>query len=471
MANDETHGEHDMKQWQMRGGFVWMLILLMSMAVQNVMAQDDTLVDALIAEDVRLEMQVDAFGIEQTVLVGRILNDGDTAILVDEVLAELLDADGEVIGEGYGFPVNQCGVALFDVPLLPERHQDFALPLDLYEDDAEIDDWTFEFFARTSDAELPETPELPKAIQTITDAEVVAVEWLDETMLRYGVGCDGELATRYDWYNYNIADGGIMALDVYPNAEFITEAFIQQSGINLLTQGSIEDETLIESSYLTFPTQSRRVIWQSDINDIFTAEVDGSFKRRVQTRLAIYSLQGFVFSPLGNFVAYYFGAYGEPVRWFTASMDGTPISAVLDNNPLSNTVPGLTNDARRVIISGEFDEGIGYALQSTVGSQRQFLFEVDELAGNNYPAPAYRLVDNNTRYIYFVRPEAGETILECYHLEAGTHETLATLPFSLLDDERAWTWLSPEGTQMVIGANGRSSGAWLVDLTGFEVCQ
>jgi hypothetical protein len=109
-------------------------------------------------------------------------------------------------------------------------------------------------------------------------------------------------------------------LDVYPNAEFITEAFIQQSGINLLTQGSIEDETLIESSYLTFPTQSRRVIWQSDINDIFTAEVDGSFKRRVQTRLAIYSLQGFVFSPLGNFVAYYFGAYaslyaGLPRAW------------------------------------------------------------------------------------------------------------------------------------------------------------
>ena len=98
------------------------------------------------------------------------------------------------------------------------------------------------------------------------------------------------------------------------------------------------------------------------------------------------------------------------------------------------TVPGVVNDARRVIISGEFPDTNGsdvrgYYLSSTITQQREFMFAVDELPGNNYPAPAYWRKDANTRYIYIVRPIDGQPTLQCFFREGqGTFHTDRT-PF------------------------------------------
>jgi hypothetical protein len=133
-------------------------------------------------------------------------------------------------------------------------------------------------------------------------------------------------------------------------------------------------------------------------------------------------------------------------------------------------------DARRVIISGEFDDGSrdvvkGYWLSSVVSQQRELLFEVDELPGNNYPAPAYYRKDDNTRYIYVIRPIDGQAALQCYFRERGDLHTLTELPLQLENDERAWSWLSPDYNWLAVGANGTHGGLWLVDLNAFDVCR
>jgi hypothetical protein len=46
-----------------------------------------------------------------------------------------------------------------------------------------------------------------------------------------------------------------------------------------------------------------------------------------------------------------------------------------------------------------------------------------------------------------------------------------TLPLSLNSQSRAWTWLSPDGYMLALGANGTNGGLWLVDLSAFDVCQ
>lgn len=449
-----------------------LVVMLFSLVVPMVVGADD---GALILEDLRLERQVDVFGIEQVVLRGRILNAYDVPHRVDAVLVDALDEEGTFIGEGYGYVVDACDVALFDVHIQPERHVDFFVPMELDElsDDLEAFDltqWAFVVQAVAVPDALMPMPELPDGVRMITDAEVVSVEWQDATNLHYGVGCDGRLAMRHRWYAYDLLADSVSPLEAYPRAGFITEPFISRTSINILTQGQVPDETLIERSYLTAPMQSNRVIWQDDLNNIFTSERDGNFKRVVHPRLYTYSLQGFGFSPAGNFVAYYFGAFGEPVRWFTASMDGTLISAMLDNNPLSQTVPGLTNDGQRVIISGDYEEGLGYYLQTANRASRQWLFGMEALPGNNYPAPVYRLVDASTRYIYFVLPQSEGASLVCYHLETATRHHLADLPLRLRESERAWSWLSPDGAHLVISANGLYAGAWLVDLSAFDAC-
>ena len=66
----------------------------------------------------------------------------------------------------------------------------------------------------------------------MSDDEVVALEWEDETTFRYGVGCDAQVFNTYDWYRYDMAAEENEALDASPDEAFITEAFIRQTGIN-----------------------------------------------------------------------------------------------------------------------------------------------------------------------------------------------------------------------------------------------
>ena len=428
----------------------------------------------LTAENPHLETRLDAFGIEEQILRGLIINNSDDAYTDVSVIANLLTDDGEVIGEAFGFVVDACGTAHVEDAIQPDDSAHFLATVDLYEE-GEVTD--YEFFITGSPTEpLPPNDTEYEAVTQVSEDEVVALEWEDATTFRYGVGCPTQVFNTYDWYRYDMAAGESTLLEASPDEQYITEAFIRQTGINQLTQTRTDDPTLFQLSYLTFSPYSTRIVYQNDIRTVITAEQDGSFKRVLHQGLHQYSIQGFNWSPDDNFVAYYFGAYGEPVQYFTASGSGGLISALLFNNTPSVTVPGLINDARRVIIGGTFPDAngaevTGYWLSSVITQQRELLFEVDELPGNNYPAPAYYRKDDDTRFMYFVRPLDGQTTLQCYFYEGAELHTLTELPLQLEADERGWMWLAPDFTTLAIGTNGTHGGLWLVDLTAFDVCQ
>lgn len=447
------------------------LLFVLVFLIGQTVAQDSP----LSANDTRIENQIDVFGQEEQLLVGTLTNEGETAFVGITIYADIYDADDTVIGEAFGYLVDQCGEALLDVPLAVGESRAFALSIDLFEE-GEIA--RFDVIAEGTETEIAETemPTISPAVQQVSDEEVVAVEWLEDGTLRYGVGCDHRVFTSYGWTDYQPSTGQSAFLGEHPNSIYLTDAFYRQTGINILTQSQEEDLSLFDRSFLTFPTQTSRIVYQTDIHTVITSERDGSFKRVIHQLLHQYSLQGFVWSSAGNFVAYYFGADGEEVRYFTASASGGLISALLPNSVPSVIVPGLTDDGRRVIIGGTFDdengdETTGYWLQSVVAPQRELLLEVTELPGNNYPAPAYFRKDDDTRYIYLVRPIDGQATLQCLHRETGDLYNFTQLPLNLQSGERAWSWLSPDGTTLAISANGIHGGLWLVDLTAFEGCQ
>jgi len=460
-----------MHRWLMIGLLLGLLTLLPARAID---AQD--VADDLQVEDIALIARVDAFGQEVPLVSGRLLNVGDVAYTGINLFADALNADGEPIGEAFGFIVDGCGVALTDFALQPGDSRRFELKLELYED-GDITDYEVFPQAQPIEPEPADDPDRYTGLTLVSEESVVAVQWADDaSSLNYGVGCDELVFTTYDWYRYDLAAGESETLEEAPNLETITEAMLRQTGINQVTQSRLDDPQLFFRSYLTFPTQSRRIIWQTDLHTLVTSERDGSFKRVVYNNLYQYSLQGFNFSPAGNFVAYYFGAYGEPVRYLTGSMSGSLIGATLQNNDTSQTVPGLTDDAQRVIVGATYpdadsDPVSGYYLKSVLGPSYELLFATDELPGNNYPAPAYWRKDADTRYIYLIRDVDGETVLQCYHREGETLHTLTPLPLSLRDDERAWSWLAPDAATLAIAATGRHDGLWLVDLDAFDVCR
>lgn len=449
---------------------IWGLFLLVLLSTLVIQAQ----IEDLTADNPQLETRLDAFGIEEQILQGVIVNNGATAYTNVTVIANLLARNGDVIGEAFGFVVDACGTALIDEALQPNSSAHFLASVDLFED-GEVVDYEF-FIDGTATDSLPLPDYDFEGVTQISHDEVVALEWEDETTLRYGVGCDAQVFNTYDWSRYDVATDESQILEASPDEQHITEAFIRQTGINQLTQTRTDDPTLFQLSFLTFSPYSSRIVYQTDIRTVITAEQDGSFKRVLHQNLHQYSLQGFNWSPNDNFVAYYFGAYGEPVQYFTASASGGMISAFFLNNTPSVTVPGIVNDARRAIISGTFadengDNVTGYWLSSVITQQRELLFEVDELPSNNYPAPAYYRKNETTRYIYVVRPIAGQATLQCYFREGEELHTLTELPLQLDNDERAWMWLSPDFTMLAIAANGTQSGLWLVDLTTFDVCR
>lgn len=446
------------------------VIVVCFVAIGCVFAQEDDLQ----SNRVELQSQINAFGVEEQILVGNIVNQGNRAYENVQVLADILDEDGNIIGEGFGFLADQCGEAIIETALQPGQSRRFLATVDLFEAGEPTE---FDLAISGTDV-APETlPErdIADGVTQIAMGEVVSVEWEDDNTLRYGIGCEDAIFSTYDWYRHRLNNSITTPLDESPNEQYITDAFLLQTGVNNLTQSGDVDTSLLSRSYLTFPTQSTRLVFQNDINTIITAESDGSFKRLVHGRLSQFSLQGFVWSPQGNFVATYFGAYGEPVQYFTASASQSLISALLPNNTPSVTIPGLTDDGQRVIIGGTFNNGTddvtGYWLSSVISQQREFLYEVDELPGNNYPAPAYYRQDPSTRFIYVIRPIDGVPTLECFYREENSLSTLSELPLQLDTDERAWSYLSPDNTKLAITANGDHGGLWIVDLEVADVCR
>lgn len=427
----------------------------------------------LVLSEVQIESQVDAFGTLRQTAVGVLENRGTEAYTDILLTGEVIDEAGSVIGEAYGSLVDVCGNTLSD-PIQPGQIRRFSAPLDLFEERAPLD--VSLIVEATETAPEGESDMLNPGITQITTEEVVRVEWEDDTTLRYGVGCPSEVFTRYNWYRYALGEDEAEAI-VHPSAAQVTPQFIEITGIPLITQtqGAERDDTLFDRSMLTFSPDGARAVFQNDLHDLYSIQPDGSFRRRVQTGLYQHTLQGYLFTPQAMFLAYYYGAYGDPVRYIVATVRGGAVSLGVNEITPSVTVPGLTNDGQRVIISGTFpvegEDVTGYFWQRVRSASRELLFKTDVLPGNNYPAPVFYRKDNGTRYIYIIRPINNLPTLQCFHYESKTLTTLTPVPLDLTDSDRAEAWISPNGETLALAAIGAHGGLWQIDLSALPACE
>lgn len=386
---------------------------------------------------------------------------------------EVLDEAGKVIGEAYGGLVDVCGNTLSE-PVQPGQVRRFSAPLDLFEDREPLD--VSLLVDASATAPEGEFDMLNPGVTQITTEEVVRVEWEDDTTLRYGVGCPSEVFTDYNWYRHVLGEENSTPIE-HPSAAIVTPEFIEVTGIPLITQtqGAERDESLFDRSMLTFAPDGVRAIFQNDLHDLYSIEPDGSFRRRVQSGLYQHTLQGYLFTSQAMFLAYYYGAYGDPVRYIVATVRGGAVSLGVNEVTPSVTVPGITTDGQRVIISGTFpvegEDVTGYFWQRVRSASRELLFKTNVLPGNNYPAPVFFRKDNGTRYIYIIRPINNQPTLQCFHYETKTLTTLTSVPIDLTNSDRAGAWLSRDGETLALAAIGAHGGLWTIDLSALPVCE
>jgi hypothetical protein len=442
----------------MRQYFIVVLLVLLTIFPTAAQQEDE---GSLVVDEVEVTAGVDAFGQVVLTAEGTLINEGEMAYENVTLFAEVYDGQDELIGEGIGFLVNACGTGLLpSFVFQPDEAQSFSVVLELFDEDTEIE--RVEILPEGT-AVPPSSDELPESytgIQTISSDEVVQVEWLNEDLLRYGVGCDAHIFTNLDWYQYNLVSEESDAI-THPANEQVTDALLRQIGL--------EDPQLLNRSFLTFPVGSRRIIYQTPINTVITAEPDGSFKRLIYDNLARLSLHGLIWLPQGRFLAYYYGAYGDEVRYFTASLEGQRISASVYDVLPSTTVPGPTPDGAQAVITTTVDGVTGYYLKQTLYQGNELLFEA-EPPGNNWPAPIYHVDANQQAFIYIVRPINDEAVLQCFDMQTRALNDITVLPLQLTTDDRAWTWLSPDGDALALAANGVDGGLWLVDLNALGRC-
>lgn len=377
--------------------------------------------------------------------------------------ARVFDSTSAQIGEGIGVLVDACGVGLLpNFALQPGSTQRFDVPLELFEADATVTRVTISAEAQPTDP----TPPAPLAdgIHLLTDAETVQVDWYSDHSFRYATGCETAAFTDWSWYNYN-GDTDSSSEIVAPHAGDVTE--LMRSRLEL------QDDAVFAHAVLRYAPGGDRLVYQNDRNDFLTAYIDGSFRRGLYTGLNNRSLQGIYWQPDERFIAYYFGAYGDPVYYFTADAEARVISPALPNNPPSITVPGVSRDARRVVISGDFDEGMGYYLYVVTNGFFEKLFEAVP-PGNNYPAPIPVEDDASgdaliTR-VYVALPVDGVPHLQCFNRSENVLYDLAPLPLDLGENARAWWWLSPDNSQIALAADGVQGGLWLIDLAALPPC-
>ncbi len=400
--------------------------------------------------------QPDLFGGEMPVARGELFNHGAEAYTNITLSLSAYDAADQLIGEGFGYLVDACGTALLDHALPPGAYQDFSAPFELF---ADGDFARIELeVAADAVAAPPAAPPMP-GVRQISDKEVVALEWLDDSTFIFGAGCDGALFTKLNWQRYSLTDNALSAME-HPDAQKVTPDLIANSGAAMITQSGEPNLALFDSSQMTFPPHARRVVYQNDLHTLFSAEPDGSFPRLIHDGLHQYSLRGFQWARQpGVFLAVYFGAYGEPVRYFAANTDGRLLSQRLEDLPASITVPAPTTDGLAALV-GRAQAGIsGYYLQNAYGGS-ELLFQ-SQLPGNNYPAP---VLDGERVYVFAEGDAAPQ--LQCYRRDSGELRTLTALPLRLTRSTRAWAWLSPDGEQLALAANGADGGLWLVDVAG-----
>jgi len=431
---------------------IWVLFMVWPLVAQNP-------ADSLTLSEPELTQGLSAFGETEWKAVGTLtVEAGAPDALSDTVLyAIVYDDSGEIIGEGFGGAVDACGLSFRpDAPLQPGEITRYQIGLELDSDDLipariEID------ISATPVEATPVNPFLTYPhISELLRGEVVRLEWTPEGLLRFAVGCESDLFTAQQWYEYDAVAGDTRPIDP-PNGEDITDA--------VLNRLNLENPADASHAKIQFHPEERRLIYQDDINLVMTAETDGTFQRILWDALSRISLQGYSWLPDGRFLAYYYGAYGDEVRYFTGSMAGQKISQSPLNVVPSLIVPGATPDGARVVIAVLRDGIEVYRLQSTINTARgEDLFE-GEAPGNNFPAPLYVQAPQGAQ-IYVVREVGdGGARLQCFRTDTDKLNDLALLPLSLAPDERGLTAISPDQTKLALAADGRMGGVWLIDLT------
>ncbi|MEM6283441.1 MAG: hypothetical protein AAF787_14710 [Chloroflexota bacterium] len=454
---------------------VFILLLLSATIVQ---AQSDDLV----VEAFSVDTVVDAFGVEQQLATGTIINETGTAFADVQILAEIYNDGDDVIGEGVGFLVNQCGSSVpLDFELQPGEEQRFRTKLEFYEDTIRFENIEFLVQGREIDAAPTERSRPVEGIIPVTNREIAGLEWIatevleeDETVtteantLLYGVGCYSDVFTTYDWFIYD-ADSDTTETTEHPRTEDATNPETRE-------RLELTDDVLFNRSFLSFPPNGgARLVHQDTINSLFTAEADGTFRRLLDEELFRSTLQGIQWLPEERFIAYYYGAYGDGVTYLVASTAGAYFSTPERFSTPSVTVPTATPDLSRLIVSGTFnnDETPGFYLKPLAGELFEPLFEWETLPGNNFPAPVYRSRGGVQAedVIYFALHDENESAtLYCYDRRESELFELAPLPLRLSTVDRAQMILSPDNMRIALGATGVNGGLWLLELETFDAC-
>ena len=437
---------------------IWiMLVCLLWVGVAA--AQDDLLV----ASKPGLVTKQDVYG-QTTLYANGTLNNksSDKRFSNIELEATAVDADGKEVGEGLGYLANACGASLPpDFVLDPASSQFYVIPLELYEADAKVDQVDITIDSSSVDAPTATAEPLGAGVKQIDKGEVVQVEWIDEHNLRYGEGCHRDLFTQWTWRTYDLRTGAVN-LTPHPKAELVTEALRRQLGLI--------DPLYFQNSFLTFDPIGKRVVYQNELNTVLSAETDGSFKRRMLEKLSDRTLQGISWLSKGIFLAYYYGAFGDLVTYFTADADNRVLSETPINSTPSLITPGASPDGQDVIIGLDMDGKTGYYDKRAAYETTTLLFE-SPLPGNNWPGPLYEQDTDKAAFIYAAVPQDDGAKLVCYNVQTKDTHDLTTLPLQLTSDERAWWWLSPDNNTVALAAEGIHGGLWLIDLNATKACE
>ncbi len=380
--------------------------------------------------------------------------------------ATAYDAADQVVGSGLGYLTNACneGLAL-DFALQPGAVQRFAVPLELDEDDAVVSRVEISAQGEATTPAIAAEPVDEPGIRQLGSGEIVDVEWIDEGSLRYAEGCWRDLFIDWQWREQPLNSEAITI--THPKADLVTEALRRQLGLL--------EPLYFQQSMLHYDPNGMRLVYQTELNVIFTAERDGSFRRRMfreGERLSDRTLQGIYWLGNGNFLAYYYGAIGDPITYFTATVDGRLLSETPANSTPSLTRPGASPDGNDVVIALAYEEGYAYyRKRAAFDSSEQLLFTLDELPGNNWPGPIWQRDGDGSDFIYLALPRDDEARLVCYNDQDKQLYDLGQLPLRLNDDERAWWWMSPEKGSIALAANGLNGGLWQLDLAALPACE
>ncbi|MEO8392696.1 MAG: hypothetical protein ABI700_06870 [Chloroflexota bacterium] len=417
----------------------------------------------LTTDNIQIVNGVGDFGQPVVEAVGQLTNASSasaySAINLD---AKAYDGQDQLVGEGLGVLVNACGVGLpLDFSLQPGESQTFNAPLELTGENATIA--RIEVSADAQPADPTPVAALPEGITQISDAETVNVAWIDDHSLNYSTGCETDLFTNWTWYSYD-TDSATQTQIAAPHAEDVTD--------EMRTRLELDDNSVFAHAMLRYAPDGERLVYQNERNDFLTSYLNGTFRRGMYINLNNRSLQGIYWQPQERFLAYYFGAYGDPVYYFAGDAEARTISPSIDRNPPSVIVPGLSRDGRRIVVAGTFDDVTGYYLYVATNGFFELQFKADP-PGNNYPAPiplAHPTDSDTVDQIYVALPVDGAAHLECFNRSEGTLHDLAPLPITLADDEHAWWWIAPDDSKIALAATGVNGGLWLIDLNALPSC-